>query len=370
VGLVLALPVRPRWDGAIYARAAVELAEGRGYTWRVLREGAPPIPTAFYPVGFPAWLAGLRLAHVDALLAQAVLGALLVPIAWFLARRVGGARAGAIAAWLAALWPGGVLFSISWLAEPLFSVLAGAAVTTVLAARRRRSLAAWSLAGVVLGLAAWVRPTALPIAGLLGWVRGRTRGAVVMLAIALACLAPWIVRNQRALGATLSTNAGFNLLLGTMGRGAFGEVPPALDCDPALAEADKDRCRVGLAIARIEADPIAWLGRGALKLADTFGHESTPGFYLGDAALRGDPAMLRTIALVVSEPAWIAIAIAAAVGAWCTRRRRSTHALLAPIAALALLHFVFIGGDRYHADVAPMILALAGVGLARVRRTR
>ena len=43
--------------------------------------------------------------------------------------------------------------------------------------------------------------------------------------------------------------------------------------------------------------------------------------------------------------------------------------VLAPILALALIHFVYIGGDRYHVAVAPMILALAGVALAAVRNS-
>jgi hypothetical protein len=41
--------------------------------------------------------------------------------------------------------------------------------------------------------------------------------------------------------------------------------------------------------------------------------------------------------------------------------------LLTPIAALAGLHMVYLGGDRYHAAVAPMLMALAGIALARRR---
>jgi 4-amino-4-deoxy-L-arabinose transferase-like glycosyltransferase len=368
---VLLVPVLPRWDGAIYARAAVELAAGRGYTWRILREGAPLVPTAFYPVGFPAWLAGLRLIGVTgagALIGQALLGVLAVPIAWRLARRLGGRRAGMIAAWLAAIWPGGILYSAALLTEPLFMALVGIGTVIAIAARRRNALRTSAVLGVVLGLAAWVRPTALPIAFLLGASVARGRRAIgtstVSFVIALLVISPWTLRNQHELGAPVlsSTNAGFNLLLGTVGRGAYGELPEGIDCDRSLDEVAKDRCRRALAFDRIASDPLAWLGRGLLKLADTFGHESTPAHYFADASGLG---WLRTPLVSLTIPFWILTMLAAVAGARRARRRPALRIALAPIVAIAAVHFVFIGGDRYHAAVAPMILALAGVGLAR-----
>ncbi len=374
LGLVWLVPVVPRWDGAIYARAAVELAAGRGYTWRILREGAPLVPTAFYPVGFPAWLAGLRLLGLTgagALAVQALLGVLAVPIAWRIARRLGGRRAGARAAWLAALWPGGALYSLTFLTEPLFMALVGLATLVALAAHRRDATRTAAIVGAILGVAAWVRPTALPIALLLGASVGRGRRAVgtaaLSLLVALALLSPWTLRNQRELGSPVlsSTNGGFNLLLGTVGRGAFGELPEGLDCDRALHELEKDLCRRDLAVDRILADPLAWLGRGVLKLGDTFGHESTPAHYLADAIVTGDRELVRNVAEGIALPFWLLVLALAMRGAHEARGRRALRVVLAPIAGLALVHFVFIGGDRYHAAVAPMILALASVGLSR-----
>ncbi len=127
--------------------------------------------------------------------------------------------------------------------------------------------------------------------------------------------------------------------------------------------------------------PLGWLARGALKLADTFGHESAPAYYvaetLGPPGPRRERALLGLLAL--SRIAWLALVALAAVGtAALWRARRSAIAqrplaallILAPIAALAALHFVYLGGDRYHAGVMPMIGALAGVGLATLRRDR
>jgi hypothetical protein len=65
--------------------------------------------------------------------------------------------------------------------------------------------------------------------------------------------------------------------------------------------------------------------------------------------------------------------MAMAVGASVVARRSAgtmRAVLFAPIGAIAVLHTVYLGGDRYHAAVAPMLLALAGIGWARWRGKR
>src|SRR4051812_27855866 len=105
---VLWLGAQPSWDGVIYERAAEQLAQGEGYTQRVLDLSAPAKPSAFFPPGYAAVLSVLhRVAGGRALdpWFQVLCGTLLVPAAWYFGRRLAGARAGRIAAWLVALWP-------------------------------------------------------------------------------------------------------------------------------------------------------------------------------------------------------------------------------------------------------------------------
>lgn len=418
-GAVALLPAMPAWDGVIYARAADQLARGEGYTQRSLDPAAPARPTAFFPVGLPAVLAvprALGLGSALDLWMQALAGALLVPLGAAFARRVHGRRAGRYAAWALALWPGGVLLSASYLAEPLFALGCGVALLPLLYARRRHRVRALCLTAPALGVVAYVRPTALVVLGLtalgvaaLAWpsrsasfaqteqsalkrslfanragLLARSAGIVALaLALGVVPLAPWMIRNARTLGAPVlvSTNGGVNLLLGTVGEGSYGAVPPEVDCPHGMREIARDRCRSERALARIAADPVGWLARGALKLADTFGHESAPAYYvaelLGPPGPRRERALLGMLAL--SRVAWLALVALAAVGTaalWRTRRsaiaQRPMAALLvlAPIAALAALHVVYLGGDRYHAGVMPMIGALAGVGFATLRRER
>jgi 4-amino-4-deoxy-L-arabinose transferase-like glycosyltransferase len=418
-GAVALLPAAPAWDGVIYARAAEQLARGEGYTQRSLDPAAPARPTAFFPVGLPAVLAvprWLGLGNALDLVLQALAGALLVPLGAAFARRAHGRRAGRYAAWALALWPGGVLLSVSYLAEPLFALGCGTALLPLLYARRRHRLRALCIGAPALGLVAYLRPTALVVLALtalslaaLAWreraasftkpessarkpwlfankarLLARSAGIVALaLALGVVPLAPWMLRNARTLGAPVlvSTNGGVNLLLGTVGEGSYGAVPPEVDCPHGMREIARDRCRSQRARDRIATDPLGWIARGALKLADTFGHESAPAYYVAETLGAPGPRRERALLgmLAVSRVAWLAlVALAAVGGAWIWRTQRTNEArstlaallVLAPIAALAALHFLYIGGDRYHAGVMPMIGALAGVGLATLRRDR
>lgn len=412
LGLAVAAPVRPVWDGVIYARGADFLAHGLGFTRTVLDPDQPAEATAFYPVGFPAMLAPLRWLRAGRgldLAAQSLAGTLLVLGAGVLGRRAGGPRVARGAAWLVALWPGGILLSASWLSEPFFALFVVAAALVVGYARRRTTLRATAIAALILGAGAYVRPTAMPILvsctlGLAWWsvrpwgasassrsarpplARGLVVGAHAALAIGIAStlLAPWTARNALALDgpALVSTNGGANLLVGTRREGDYAPIPEGLDCRGALPEVARDRCRAELALGRIAEAPLDWLARGVLKTTHTFGHESAPAQAFARALRvpverRGEKRAWRSAALwalALERGFWVPFLAAALAGAVIVVRGRragtATIALLAPIAGLAALHFVFLGGDRYHAPVVPMLAVLAAIALESARRLR
>jgi len=384
----------PAWDGIIYERAAEQLAHGQGYTQRILDEAAPARATAFFPPGLPAVLSVLhRIAHGRALdpWFQVLMSLAMVPAAWLFGRRLGGLRAGSAAAWICALWPGGVLLSASWFTEPLFAVLLSSALLLVLYARRRQRTGVLLGAALLMGIAAYVRPTALAVVPLTGAVVGylatrsstaaRVRSAAcwACLATSVACLPllPWMVRNDIALGAPVlvSTNAGFNLLLGTTGEGSYGHLEESIDCPGGVPEVVRDRCRREHAIARIVQDPTAWLARGVLKAVHTFGHESAPAQLL-TITRDARTERLSLLALALTRAFWVPFFLlfcSGAIRAWREPRLRATLLiLLTPIAGTLLLHCVFIGGDRYHLPLVPLLAGLAGLAVTRLwpRRSR
>jgi 4-amino-4-deoxy-L-arabinose transferase-like glycosyltransferase len=387
VALAAALPVAPVWDGEIYARAADELARGEGYTRHAIDPAQGAEPTAFYPVGLPAALAPLRWVAggrgLD-LAAQILFGTLLVPVAGMLGRRAGGARVGRASAWIVALWPGGILLSLSWMSEPLFSLVVACAVLALVSTRRARRPRGVVLAAVLLGLAAHVRPTALPVLAVLvagvAWTERRRashvlRHVVLAALVALAVLAPWSVRNVLALGrpALVSTNGGSNLLLGTLGEGRYGPIPPELDCSAARTEPERDGCRTEQALVRIADAPLDHAARALLKLSHTFGHESGPAEAWA-AAIDAGPRTrqsARLWALGLSRIAWLGLlasALAGAALALARGLRAVDAALLAPPLAIALLHAAVLGGDRYHAPAVATMAVLSAEALSALSR--
>jgi hypothetical protein len=393
IALGLAVPVVPTWDGVFYERAASQMARGEGYTARMLGGGRPAHETAFYPVGWPAALSlwrGIGIERVFDPLLQAILGALLVPVAALTAFRFAGPRPARAAAWTIALWPSGILATVTWMGEPLFTLLVACAFAPLL--DRRRPLVSIAASSLVFALASYVRPTALAIAPLAiaiyassVWIARRNAtgsislprpswtfraqalavaggAAALSIAIALAVLSPWMRRNDEHIGEPfIASNSNANLLVGTI-TARFVPLRPAEDC-PRMREAARDRCRRDLALRRIASDPLAWLALAPVKLAHTFAYDGSFAVQLG-AGLRvreplRDPRVLALAAFTTAH--WLAL-----LGfAIASRRRGNARALLwSPFAALAAVHVLYLGGDRYHVPLVPLAAVLASPAIA------
>ena len=393
LALALALPVVPAWDGALYARGASHLVRDGSYTQRAIRDDAPARASAFYPVGWPAVLAVVRVVfpsagagsaagHAADLVLQSLFGAAAAAGAYLLGRRARGRRSGLLAGLLVALMPGSVLLCASWLAEPLFTALLVLAALPIAYARRKRRLRALALSALVLGVAAYVRPVALPIALLLAFASARrlegsrakalAASLVVVTCGVLAPLAPWIARNAAVMHAPVlvSTNGGANLLLGTVGDGRYGSIPAVIDCPHGLREVDRDRCRTARALTRLRVDPVGAFTRAARKLFDTFGYEVSPALVVEAELPAHFPArhVLANVAAGVSTLAWLVLVALALESA---RRAALPSAVrdftLAATMGTALLHALFLGGDRYHLPLVPLFAVHAAALLVSIR---
>lgn len=238
--LLLAIVLRVAWvayaareptvfnsgDPYAYLFHGRELAAGRGYHSLV-----STVPTAFYPIGYPLFIAlfawpvqhGLLPDDVTRLVgvAQAMLGTATVLAVWVIARRLFDARVGLLAAALVALWPGLILMTASLNLETVFVALLLGAVAVIVGRPDDQDIPTGSrmlVAGTLLGLSALVRPFSLPVLGavLAGLLVVRPRRAwpalwaTALLAVPVVLiLAPWVARNQREMGTTaLSTNMG------------------------------------------------------------------------------------------------------------------------------------------------------------------
>ncbi len=168
--------------------------------------------TAFRPPLYPLLLGtafaitGVHLAVAQAV--NVVIGSAVVVLIAVLATRVGGHRAGLIAAGLAAIYPPLLANDGVPLSEPLGLLVMLAAIWALLAGRP-----GW--AGVAAGLLVLTRPSAqlvVPLIALVLWRQAGFRRALGFAAVAVAVVAPWVIRNETIFNRpVIVTSNGFNL---------------------------------------------------------------------------------------------------------------------------------------------------------------
>lgn len=293
----------PADDGTFYHAVASRIAHGAGYTW-AWPDGAVTY-AAHYPVGYPALLgavyAVLGATPAVAMLFNAVIGALLVVGVHACALRGGSLPRARLAALAIALHPTLVLYTAAVMTEAVAAALLVLLVGYALFLRDTARSWRWRLLlGAGGALLVLVRPQLLPMLPLLGavavhvptdsarrvlWLRLRS-GAEVLL-VALACCAPWTLRNCAKMDRCVfvSANGGWNLLIGTLpeGKGSFapiaGETVPR-ECREVFGEAAKDRCFGHAGAERIQAAPAAWLALAPQKLGQLFNHGAVASSYL------------------------------------------------------------------------------------------
>jgi len=369
----------PVSDEGCYAALADAVAAGRGL---VGDDG----PTAYWPVGYVAFLAGSFRAFgssfIPVIIAQALLGAgtaaLVVPLG---ERFVGqaGARAGGL---LLALWPSQVAYAARVFPAVASAFLIVAAAYFILI---RSGYGAGAAAGLLAGLATLVLPAAalLPVAlGVADWLASRRPGralgrAAVAAAVAAAVVAPWTWRNWRAFGAFIpvSTNGGVNLWMGNNPHANGSYYYPTSRKNPLfMTEGELARDRVGKELAwyfiRTQRERVALLL--VPKFAYLFGADISA-FQLEDVARGGTTAAgARGVPARVAQTYYALACLGFILTLVAARRRifREAGGLAAPAALLivpaylTLVYLAFFGQDRFHAPMLPFVAILAGAALA------
>lgn len=254
VALVDAQPVSDfRW----YYERGIDLAAGRGYSMgpdAYWPENLPPAalpseadypangrPTAYWPVGYPAFLGLLFALFGPSLFAAKLANILLylgiLLLAYTIAKRLFGSELTARMTLLVLVfYPNHIAYSSLLASESLFLFLLLLAVATLLITTKPR-LWLFVASGVLFGLACLVKPQASLVpavvfgASLITNIkeqclrRHMARFVIVYIALGLTVL-PWMIRNYRVFGdfVLISNNGGINLLVGNnpYATGAYG----------------------------------------------------------------------------------------------------------------------------------------------------
>ena len=401
---VLIVHAVPTSDSYFYFLGAKSIAAGHGYS--ILGH-----PTAFFPVGWPGFLAGLfaltgpSYAAIEVL--NLALWAVTAGLACLLGRRLGGRAVGLVAGILVAVAPTIAIYAMRASSEGLFIPLLLIVCLLLTARRETPSLRRTALAGLLLGAAILVRSTAelLPIV-LPIWLllrrppRESWRAALVLAVVSGLVLVPWAVRNQVVMHSlTLSTNGGYTAWIGANpgATGGFVRHHPQWGIDSAASEVAQDSNLTSDAVSFVMHHPGKWLdlvpakfgylmswGPGPLKDArqGQTGPDPRLGFY--DRQL--DPTAKALIDGALSARwafslwhylYWVIGTIGLIAATW--RRRPTAGIALLLVVFWVVFHITLVHGEpRYMLSVTPLVapaLAWLLVGGARrlgatVRRRR
>jgi hypothetical protein len=381
-------------DEQEYLALAVNIAAGRGFTRDLpgAFEG-PSVEHFARPPLYPCFVAGiLRLAGqpLDRLpssvppvvqVAQAAVGTSGVWLVALLAGRAAGERGRRAAAWMAALYPPLVWLPAFALSETVYSplVLASAwCLGAVLDGRAPavrvpggRGVAAALAAGLLGGLAALARSSALAFAGLAAVALATRRRLVPALALVLgaaAVIAPWTARNAAVFGRPIlvAADGGVNVWIGNhplaIGEGDLAANPALKAAHVAfrdrlahLTPEEREPYYYRAALAWIREHPGAWVRLTVWKLFYTW----VP---VGPSYRTRSP--LYFWSTVVSYGLVLALAIA---GLPALRAAASPpRALGVLLASAVLVNLVTFPQDRYRVPVIDPVLIVAGAaGIAR-----
>lgn len=375
------VPVQPMSDSWAYHQFARNLVDHGIYGWTATE------PTAYWAVGTSAAIAFTYLftdGFWGVVLLNLVAGLLSIILTYHLATRYFGAAVGIVAMAIVAFWPNLIVFT-TILSSELFFIALMLAGLYFWQRPAGNAMANLLLAGVIWGIAGYVRPVILlvPVAlALVDLAHGPRRlvttaleAAIAILLISLVAL-PWTMRNDRVLGAPVmvSTNFGPNLWMGNNpdSHGGYMPLPAEVASMSEIERAEylKDKAKQFMA-----EQPLAALKLMAVKLVKLNNRETIGVVWNGDALEPRIGKTGMTLLKLIATGYWYlvflggfaGIAVLVARGGWIT-------ALFTPPVALwgyfTSLHAVVVAEDRYHMPSSAFIAMLAAVALVALADRR
>ncbi len=314
-------------------------------------------------------------------IAQAILGGLLAPLTYLVARRVFDASGGIdgraldekrsrLAALAVAVYPMLVIFPLGLATENLFFLLVLASILALLevaAASRapsfQRILFHAILAGVLMGLAALTRSVILPFVGIaVVWaavVLPDRRIAFVIAVAVVLTVAPWIARNSIIAGRItgIETSLGYNLYVGyypqSTGTFTYG---PSLDLLSILDDRARDEIGTARALGFIEQDPARFPYLALRRLGYFFNLDLRAFTYFYSNGILGSISMpLLLVILGLLGLPFALLSVSAAFGATSLPSGPEATLLILLFVSYLLPHVFILSEERFHLAMIPVL---------------
>lgn len=374
MGWALAVPVMPMSDSWAYHQFARNIVDHGVYGWTAAE------PTAYWAVGTAAAIAFTYLftdGYAGVVALNLLAGLLIIVLTQRLAARWFGEAVGMAAMLIVALWPNLIVFTTVVSSELFFIALtlgglffwqrpAGHPMLNLL------------LAGLVWGLAGYVRPVVLlvPVTlalvdlarGPRAFLRTALEAGVAMLLILLVAL-PWTIRNDRVLGAPVlvSTNFGPNLWMGNNpeSTGGYMPLPPEV---AHMSEIERAEFLKDKATTFMRENPGQALKLVAIKLFKLNNRETIGVVWNGDALEPRIGTAGMTLMKLIATGYWYLVFLGGFGGiAVLVRQSGWLAGFFNPPVALwgyfTSLHAVVVAEDRYHMPSSAFIGMMAAVAL-------
>ena len=374
---VLAIQTDPPFgeDPYQYDRLALGILNGDGYV------DASGNPDAYWPVGYPAFLAAIYFVFGHSYFAAGIINALLgtttVFLTYILARQALSSKASLAAAGVAAFLPAHTIaYTPNLWSETLHTTLVMAVLIATLRLVRSPTYLNAILLGFLIGISVYVRPILLFFPGailvllLLTQHRGGTqlsiRLAAVTLLIILATISPWTIRNFYALDGFVltATNGGYNFHKNHM-PGAIAQDRGITDYYElpefkGLSKTAADKKGYILGLQWILDNPDEWLillpqrafyvwANGAPNIQKIYfkRYKDAVPFIRIAAQIYWTAIVLVAAASIVSRPLF---------GYWL---RFPVVVFLITIVYWTAFHMMSHGGGRFHTQMTPVVVIIA-----------
>jgi hypothetical protein len=377
-------------DAETYYRLGQGLTAGNGYV-RPLELGVfgESVPTAEFPPLWPTLLAVFDVLGVESQTGQRLMGSVIaasaIVLIGLLGRAIGGPAVGAVAAWIAAVYPHFVVYGGSLLSEGVMLPILALVLLGVVRARsspdEASALRWWVVVSVAMAAAVMTRSEMMLLFVLLvvpaAWSSGDPRRRLRRLAVVGACtvavVGVWTVRNLIALdGFVPLTNNSGTALAGSNCDAVYGGPQIGgwrLDCVP-----EGDYLGLGeVEVARINRDAgLAYIGDHvgelpavvAARLGRTFGV-----WDIERTVFLGSLEDIDHDWLWAAWYGWLVMVPVAVAGAVVLRRRGGElWPLMAPVVMVVVVTVTTYGNLRFRVAAEPSAAVLSAYAVVAAWR--
>jgi 4-amino-4-deoxy-L-arabinose transferase-like glycosyltransferase len=372
-----------------YDALAESIMEGRGYTWY------GDIPTAFRAPLYPLFLALIYFLFGRQFLAvriiQAVIGAFLPLVVYFLGRRLFDGRVGQIASWVMVFYPIFLLYPLALVTENLFFLLVPLMMLCLLNAIDTSRRLYYLLAGLLLGLAILTRSV---ISGfvllVLPWLwyytsdkREALKSWGLILLSGAMLTVPWSIRNTLLYSqfVFVESSMGFNFYLGYHpdGTGTF-DSPIAVDFVEGIGgfnapdlETEKLVHNLGMerGLAFIKEDPVRAVWLLVSKLSHFLRLDKKAALFFYSNNFLGElSSLILLLALLVLCVPWVVVLLLSVVGMSFSEITKDKVLIYLLFSYFIGIHTLIMAEPRFHLVLVPFLAIFAVQGARTLLQAR